>query len=238
VAESDVVTGRPAHTVLAEAALGMIRSGAVLGLGSGRAATAFVRALGHRVAQGLSVRAVPTSQATADLAAQLGIPLVAPDDIEALDVTVDGADEVDPELNLIKGLGGALVREKVIATMSRRLVILVGAEKLVSALGEHGVLPVEVIPFALGVCRRRLADLGFPPALRQKTGKPLVTDNGNYVLDCRIPVLQDPAETEQTIRAIPGVVGTGLFLGLADTVLIEKGGNIEVRNRPPAPPVR
>ena len=160
-----------------------------------------------------------------------GIPLVSLDDVESIDVTVDGADEVDPNLDLIKGLGGALVREKIVASASRRLVIVVGAEKLVSALGEHGVLPVEVVPFGLAWCGRRLAHLGYPATPRQTDGKLFVTDNGNYILDCKTPVLRNPLEVEQLLRAIPGVVGTGLFLGMAHTVLVDDNGRIEVRQR-------
>jgi ribose 5-phosphate isomerase A len=215
---------------LAEAALEMIRGSSVIGLGSGRAATAFVEALGERVREGLPVLGVPTSHATADLASHLGIPLAGLDDIESIDITVDGADEVDPELNLIKGLGGALVRERIVASCSRRLVILVGSEKLVPTLGDHGVLPVEVVPFAAGPCRRRLIQLGYPPVPRQVLGQPFLTDNGNYVFDCQIQPLADPIGLEQTLRSIPGIVGTGLFLGMAPTVLVENGGPIEVHS--------
>ena len=146
-------------------------------------------------------------------------------------MAVDGADEVDPKLDLIKGLGGALVREKIVVAASRRLVILVGAEKLVSALGEHGVLPVEVVPFGLAWCRRRLAELGYPATPRQMNGKPFFTDNGNYILDCQVPLLRDPRGLEQSVRAIPGIVGTGLFLGMAHTVLVDDNGRTEVCQR-------
>jgi ribose 5-phosphate isomerase A len=210
----------------------MIEDGLVVGLGSGRTAAAFTQALGKRVQQGLCIRGVPTSEGVATLARGLGIPLVTFEQVDWIDITVDGADEVDPHLDLIKGLGGALVREKIVATASRRLVIVVGQEKLVSNLGEHGVLPVEVVPFALGPCRRRLAALGYPPLLRAKDEKPYVSDNGNFVLDCRVPILQSPAQTEETIRAIPGVVGTGLFLGIAETVLISTPHGVESRRRP------
>ena len=225
------MTSRPVSNALATTALDMIEDGTVVGLGSGRAATAFVRALGERVGSGLRVRCVATSQATASLAVQLKIPLVSLDDVEAIDVVVDGADEVDPKLDLIKGLGGALVREKLVAAACRRLVILVGAEKLVSALGEHGVLPVEVVPFGLAWCRRRLTHLRYPAMPRQVDGKLFVTDNGNYILDCQVPVIRSPLEFEQSLRAIPGVVGTGLFLGMAQTVLVDHDGRIEVRRR-------
>ena len=140
----------------AERAFELITDGAIVGLGSGRAATQFVLALGRRVQQGFRVRGVPTSNAIADLARQEGIPLASLEEIDAIDVDVDGADEVDPHLNLIKGLGGALVREKIVAASARRLVILVGPEKLVPVLGSRGVLPVEVVPFGRALCQRRL----------------------------------------------------------------------------------
>ncbi len=216
---------------LAQAALEMIGSDRIIGLGSGQTAGAFTQALAQRVRGGMRVRGVATSKNTAALAIQCGIPLVSLDEIEAIDVTVDGADEVDPELNLIKGLGGALVREKILASASDRLIILVDSGKLVSALGEHGVLPVEVLPFGLAFVRRRLSQLGFPPVPRKVNGELFVTDNGNYILDCRVPVLQNPSQTEQTLRAIPGVVGTGLFLGMAHTVLVQDGNEIQVRHR-------
>jgi ribose 5-phosphate isomerase A len=216
---------------LVEAALGMISDGAVVGLGSGRAATRFIRALGARVAEGLHVRGVPTSQSTADLASELGIPLTTLDEVESLDIAVDGADEVDPQLNLIKGLGGALVREKIIAAVATRFVILVGPEKLVGRLGEHGILPVEVIPFALAVCRRKLESLGFTAVPRSKAGQLFTTDNGNHILHCHITALADPAGVEQAIRSIPGVVGTGLFLGMADTVVVDRGSKVEIQKR-------
>ena len=167
----------------------MISDGMVVGLGSGRAATRFIRALGARVAEGLHVRGVPTSQSTAALASELGIPLTTLDELETIDIAVDGADEVDPQLNLIKGLGGALVREKIVAAAARRLVILVGPEKLVSQLGERGALPVEVVPFAVAYCRRKLESLGYAAIPRCKDGRLFTTDNGNQILDCRIAPL-------------------------------------------------
>jgi ribose 5-phosphate isomerase A len=221
---------------IADRALEEIRDDLVVGLGTGRAATAFIKALGARVQSGLRIRGIPTSQASAQLAKQLGIPLGTLEEIDRIDVAVDGADEVDPQLNLIKGLGGALVREKIVAAASRRLIILVGSEKLVPQLGAHGTLPLEVVPFAVGFCRRRLADLGFPSTVRQVDGRPFVSDNGNPILDCRVGPLADPAPVEATLRGIPGIVGTGLFLGMADTVLIEHpDGQVEVRQRKPVP---
>jgi ribose 5-phosphate isomerase A len=177
------------------------------------------------------MRGVPTSQASADLARQLGIPLTTLDEIDTLDVDVDGADEVDPHGNLIKGYGGALVREKIVAAASRRLVIVVGPEKLVPVLGSRGILPVEVVPFGMPLCRRRLTELGCQPEPRAHGKDLVVTDNGNYILDCRIGPLHQPADLERSICAIPGVVDTGLFLGMAHTILIQQGGEVEVRQR-------
>ena len=216
---------------IAERALEFVQDGNIVGLGSGRAATAFVRALGRRVQAGLRVRSVPTSQATAQLATATGIPLVPLTEDLIIDVTVDGADEVDPQLDLIKGYGGALVREKIVAAASRRLVILVGSEKLVSVLGQRGLLPIEVVPFGASFCRRRLQQLGYEAALRGASGGLYVTDNGNHILDCRVSAITHAAELEQRVLSIPGVVGTGLFVGMADTVLVQAGDQVEVRTR-------
>lgn len=201
--------------------------GVRIGLGSGRAAAAFVRALGARVRQGLAVRGVPTSEATAALAREVGIPLVELDRTP-LELTVDGADEVDPNLDMIKGYGGALVRERIVAAASRRQVILVTPDKMVKRLGARGRLPVEVIPFARPFCERRLEALGCHPEVRQVDGRPFVTDNGNLILDCGIDPPDDPAAFERAIRSIPGVVDTGLFLGTADTVLLAEAGAVRV----------
>lgn len=220
----------------AEQALELVADGMTIGLGTGRAAVAFVRALGARVHAGLRVRGVPTSQSTADLATELGIPLTTIDAVPEIDVTFDGADEVDPQLNLIKGYGGALVREKIVAAASRRLVILVGSEKLVSALGERGSLPVEVVPFGAALCTRRLTALGYPPVLRTANGKTVVTDNGNHILDCRVTKIADPGQLDLTLCAMPGIVGTGLFVDMAETVLVQDGDAVQVRRRGAAAP--
>src|SRR5436189_345376 len=156
-------------SALARRALGFVKDDTAVGLGAGRAATAFVRALADRVRDGLRVRGVPVSEATAELARELGIPLVG---LEAdIDVTVDGADEVDPNLDLIKGYGGALVRERIVAAASGRQIILVGPEKLVPVLGSHGRLPIEVVPFARPLAARRLEALLGPPTLRTEAGR-------------------------------------------------------------------
>jgi ribose 5-phosphate isomerase A len=215
----------------AEKALEFVRPDAVVGLGSGRAAMEFVRALGRKVAAGFNVRGVPTSIATADLARQVGVPLTTLEEVVVLDVAIDGADEVDPQLNLIKGLGGALLREKIVAASARQFVILVGSEKLVPQLGTRGVLPVEVVPFALPLCRRRLSDLGYPAVPRVKGKGLFLTDNGNHVLDCQITALANPASCDREIRAIPGIVETGLFLNMADVVLVQNGDLVDTRRK-------
>src|SRR6266478_8423979 len=222
---------------IVERALELVSNGSRLGLGSGHAAQAFVKALGERIRNGqLRVQGVPTSEETANLARQEGIPLLTLTEAGILDLTVDGADEVDPNLDLIKGYGRALVREKIVAASSRKLIILVGEEKLVAQLGARGRLPVEITPFALPLCERRLSQLGCQPILYHKENVPFLTDNGNYILDCRINPISDALNLEMEIRSIPGVVGTGLFLGMADTVLVgdqEHFRMIEERRRGP-----
>jgi ribose 5-phosphate isomerase A len=203
-----------------ERALEFIREGDVVGLGSGRASTEFIKLLGARQKAGFKVRGVPTSEASAQLATQLDIPLLTVAEGMPIAVTVDGADEVDPCLDLIKGYGRALIREKVVAAASKKLVILVGPGKEVPMLGSHGKLPVEVVPFALPVCRERLKALGCEPILWAEGGEPKKTDNGNYILDCKVGPLLDAADFEARAEAIPGVVGTGLFLGMANVVLV------------------
>jgi ribose 5-phosphate isomerase A len=215
---------------LAARALEHVRDGALVGLGSGRAASAFVRALGARVGQGLRVRGVPTSEATARLAREVGVPLGGLED-GIVDLTVDGADEVDPRLDLIKGYGGALVRERVVAAASRRLIVVVGCEKLVTVLGSRGRLPVEVIPFACPLAMRELADLGCRPTLRTVGGAPFVTDNGNRIIDCGVRPIEAAAAFARDLRTIPGVVDIGLFLGITDLVIVAEGGAIREMRR-------
>jgi ribose 5-phosphate isomerase A len=218
---------------LAAHALAYARPGHVIGLGSGQAATAFVHALGREVQAGLRVIGVPSSEATATLAKQLGIPLGSLEDLPSIDITFDGADEVDAGLDLIKGYGGALVREKIVAAASRRLVILVGRDKVVPVLGSRGKLPVEVVPFAVGFCRRRLAEEGLAPVLRRNRSAPVVTDNANLILDCMVGPIVDAIRLERNLVSIPGVVGTGLFVGMAHTVLVWDEGHVTTLSRPP-----
>lgn len=193
-----------------------------------------MRALAAEASKGLRVRGVPTSRATAALAVSLGLAVTELPD-ESLDLTVDGADEVDPRLDLIKGYGGAFTRERVVAAASRRQVILVTSEKLVGRLGARGRLPVEIVPFARPLCDRRLTALGCGPRLRETAGGPFVTDNGNWILDCGIAAQDDAAALDREIRRVPGVVDTGFFLGTAERVLVAEAGAVRVLRRAGGP---
>jgi ribose 5-phosphate isomerase A len=217
---------------LGEAAAQYVEDRTKVGLGTGRAATAFVKALAERVRRlRLSITCVATSEATQRLACDLGLVVVPLSDARDLDLTVDGADEVDPQLHLIKGLGGALVREKIVAASSKRLVIVVTADKLVDRLGVRTPLPVEIIPFGMPLCERRLSLLGAKPKLRSGASGPFVSDNGNYILDCGFACIDHPAALDRQIREIPGVVDTGLFVGMAERVLVQEGDTVKVRTR-------
>ena len=210
-------------------ALKLVKPGQVLGLGTGRAASAFIRALGE---SGIKVRGVPTSNASAELGRSVGIEVVELRDVSRIDIDFDGADEVDSRVNLIKGYGGALVREKIVAASSRRFVVLVGEEKVVSRLGSRGSLPVEIVPFGLPLVSRAVKSLGLKPVLRETDGQTFRTDNGNFILDCKLKPIASASKLDRDLLAIPGVVGTGLFIGLSDTVLIANAdGTIKTLRR-------
>jgi ribose 5-phosphate isomerase A len=214
------------------AAAELVTPGMRLGLGSGSTVYFFLEELGRRVRDGLQASGVPTSERTAALARQFGIPLVTFDEVQELDLAVDGADEVDPALNLIKGHGGALLREKIIALAARRLVIVVDGSKVSSALGIHMTLPVEVLPFATVLASSRLKQLGARPDPRlDSTGKPFVTDNGNWILDCALDPIGEPGRLEADINRVPGVMDNGLFVGLADQVIVARADGIERLSR-------
>jgi len=214
----------PAVETAAASALELIRDGMRVGLGTGHGAGAFVARLAERVRSGLRVVGVPTSEATAAEARSLGIPLGALDDDEDLALTVDGADEVAPNLDLVKGFGGALVRERIVAAASRRQVILVGHDKLVDRLATRRRIPIEVVPFACQLVLRRVRALGLDPVVRRADGRRYISDNGNLTIDCGLatPLADGRAARvlEADLRAIPGVVDTGLFLGTAERVLV------------------
>jgi ribose 5-phosphate isomerase A len=210
-------------------AVEMVSDGMLVGLGTGSTAAFAVRRLGARARSGLKIRGVPTSEATRRLAEAEGIPLLTLDEVTSLDVAIDGADEADRELVLIKGGGGALLREKVIARLARKFIVIADASKLVDKLGAFP-LPVEVVPFACSAVAREIEGMRSKPSLRLGPGgQPFVTDNGNHVLDCRFGTIDDPDSVAMRLDAIPGVVDHGLFLGLTDTLILgETGGGTRV----------
>lgn len=217
-----------AKKAAAEAACAHVREDTIVGLGTGSTADWAVKHLGERVKQGLRIQGVPTSLRTEKLAREVGIPLVELNDVESIDVTIDGADEVDPKLDLIKGLGGALLREKIVASLTKRQIIVVDPSKLVEKLGTKSPLPVEVLPFGAKVVERRLLQEGYQPTLRVKDGKPVVTDNGNLVLDVKFAQgIHDARALETRLNTTPGVVENGLFLGMTWRVVVgEADGKI------------
>lgn len=227
--------------VAARAALTLVQSGMTVGLGSGSTATLFIEGLGQAVQSGAitDIVGVPTSSQSEALARAVGIPIATFDDRNDCDLTVDGADEFDPSLDLIKGLGGALLREKIVAQHSRRLVIIVDASKRVDRLGQTSALPVEVTPFALAAHERFLRLLGATPTLRRgKDGKAFVTDNGQFILDCTFrDGIGDAHGLSTALANRAGIVEHGLFLGLASTVIVaEVDGTVRTIDRPGTTP--
>lgn len=215
---------------LAEAAIAEIQSGMLVGLGTGRTASRGILALHNRVREeGLDVQVVATSHGTETQARALGLKLIDFHNVEEIDYLFDGADEVDPDLRMIKGRGGALVRERVVAKAARRRVFMVGEEKLVTRLGERSALPVAIHYFGLASIRRHLIDMGFNGVVRRSLGgEHFLTDQGNLVIDVSLPPGADPAEVADQLDSVPGVVDHGLFLTEADEVVVEmKDGRIE-----------
>jgi ribose 5-phosphate isomerase A len=214
-------------------AASLVEDGMIVGLGSGSTAELAVRALGERLHDGLRLIGVATSQRTAALARRVGIELRDPDSVDRIDLAIDGADEVEERsLGLLKGRGGALVREKLVARMARRLVIIIDDSKLVAALGARCPLPVEVVPFGWRWCARWLGDLGGRPTLRcRPTGHPYRSDNGNLILDVAFGAIADPAWLDRTIKMLPGVVDHGLFLDMADLVIVGSETGIRLLER-------
>jgi ribose 5-phosphate isomerase A len=215
-------------------ALAEVRDGMVLGLGTGSTAAFFVDALAERVKTGLRVVGIPTSERTAAQARALGIPLATFAEHQRLDLTIDGADEVERgSLNLIKGLGGALLREKIVAAASARLVVIVDAEKLVDRLGERTPVPVEVAQFGWQATAAALAKLGCVSTRRGSAGgEPYVTDGGNFILDCRFGPIADPAGLERQLAMTVGTVESGLFVGRSWAVVVAAAGGIEMLTPP------
>jgi len=210
----------------ARASLRFVRDGDIVGLGTGSTAAYAVRFLAERVREGLKIRGIPTSVQTKELAGSLGIPLTTLDECQQIDVDIDGADEFDSQLHLIKGGGGALLREKIIASASRQVVIIADSSKQVAVLGKFP-LPVEVIPFAQALVAKRIGALGATVKQRQDAkGKPFVTDEGHHILDCGFGQIPDPPALARVLSDMPGVVEHGLFINLATVVLVAKGENV------------
>lgn len=214
----------------AEEAVKAIEPGMAIGIGTGTTAAYLVRALALRLREGLTIAGtVPTSQATAQLAANLGIPLSSLDTFPELDLAIDGADEIDPQLFLIKGGGGALLREKIVASAARRFLVIADATKLVAKLGTLAPLPVEAVPFAATPVRRRLEQLGASVQLRQRNGQTFITDNANVILDCYFTNgIDDPAMLDLQLHSITGVVETGLFLRMAERAIVAGASGVQV----------
>ncbi len=204
----------------AEAALAFVKDGMVLGLGTGSTARHVLEGLSRRIAEGWRLVGVPTSLATAEAAKILGIPLTSLEEHPRLDLAIDGADEVDPRLDLIKGMGGALFREKIVAVAAKRFVVVVDDTKVVRRLGTNTPVPVEVHPFGWRTVKDAVEALGAKAEMRTRDGVAFRTDNGNHILDARFGPIRSPAKLARDLDAIPGTVGHGLFLGMADAVLV------------------
>ena len=210
----------------ARASLRFVKDGQVVGLGTGSTAAHFIRLLGDQVKQGLRIRGIPTSVRSRDMAMSLGIPLTTLDECQEIAVTVDGADEVDPQLRLIKGGGGAALREKIVASATKQLVIVADASKQVAKLGKFP-LPVEVIKFAEALVAKRIRALGAEVSVRKDAdGKPFLTDENNHILDCSFGEIQDADGLARELSDMPGVVEHGLFIGMASVVLFARGSEI------------
>jgi ribose 5-phosphate isomerase A len=217
-----------------EAVARYVRDGMRLGLGTGSTASAMIEVLAARLADGRldGIRGVPTSEATAALCRRLSVPLTTLAETPQLDVVIDGADEIDPELDLIKGLGGAHLREKVVASAGRAMIVVADESKLVARLGERAPLPVEVVAFALPVCERLLRGLGWEPTRRLTAeGTPFVTDEGNAIVDCRRDDWAHPAALAAAVKAVPGVVEHGFFLGMAAAAVVGTPDGVRVLER-------
>ena len=226
----------PRKVAAAEAAAKLVEDGMVVGLGSGSTATLAVAAIGKRTAQGLRIVGVPTSEKTAVQARALGIPLTTLADCETIDLTIDGADEIERDsLDLVKGLGGALLREKLVASVSKRLVIVADDDKLVSRLGENGrPIPVEVAPFGWQSTARRLRALGAEWTQRMTpAGQPFITDGGHIILDCHFQSLDSARDLQARLDSMVGVMEHGLFLGMASEVIVGRANGELLRLRRP-----
>jgi len=214
----------------AEEAVKLVRDGMIVGLGTGSTANHAIEGLGRRVGEGLRIQGVATSKFTEQLARKVGISITTLEEVGEIDLTIDGADEVDRSFNLIKGMGGALLREKIVAFASKQEVIIVDDSKLVEVLGKKSPLPVEVVPFGHTKTRDALESLGCKASLKGGSA-PFLTDNGNLIYECRFEGIEDAEMLEAEIDLIPGVVESGLFIDLATTVVVASAKGVEVRSK-------
>jgi ribose 5-phosphate isomerase A len=212
--------------LVGEEAAAYVKDGMKIGLGSGSTMYYTVKALGERVKEGLQIAGIPTSNITAEWAEEFGIPLTDFSEVTQLDLAIDGADEVDSDLHLIKGGGGALLREKIVADAAEKLLIIVDESKMVPQLGKFP-LPIEIVPFGWEGTVEKVAQLGVSPVLRKKEGEVFVTDNGNYILDIPYEKIDDPVTLHDQLKSIVGVVETGLFVHMADEVLVGEDGKVK-----------
>ena len=227
--ENAAVNGKK---IAAGKAIEYIKDGMTLGLGTGSTAYWAIQGIGEMVKKGLTVRAIATSLQSESVALELGIPIVPFSEIDHLDITIDGADEVDEALNLIKGGGGALLREKIVASATRFYIIIVDESKLVKELGKFP-LPVEVAPFGWELTFRRLAKLGGSPGMRMAGDKPFLTDNQHYILDCPFGLIKNPARLHEQVSGITGVMEDGFFINMADIVVAgSPGGDTRILKKP------
>lgn len=213
------------------AALDEIRDGMIVGLGTGSTASHFIRELGQKVRTGMRILGIPTSEQSRKLATEVGIRLTTLREHPQIDVTVDGADEVSSSLDLLKGLGGALVREKIVAHASNRVIIVVDETKLVDRLGRRAPVPVEVVPFAADLVAAQLLRWGGDGNVRQQGDRPFLSDNGNFILDWRHGIIDEPHIFEKQIKGITGVVDSGIFAHVADLVVVATGSSIHKLHR-------
>ncbi len=204
-----------------------VKDGMILGLGTGSTFYYAIKKIGEMVKDGLKIKAVSTSSSTDKLAKSLNISIMSIDDVQKIDLTIDGADEVDPNFNGIKGGGGALLFEKVVAKFSKKNLWVVNSAKMVKKLGKFP-LPVEVVPYALGNVFKKLERKGYNPRVRMKEGKKYITDSGNHIIDASLGVIEDPYKLEVELNMIPGVVENGLFLDVVDIVIVGKGEEVEI----------
>jgi len=212
----------------AREAVKYVEEGMVVGLGSGTTATIAIKLLGEKVRDGLTIIGIPTSKESEKVAESMGIPIGELRAQPPVDLTIDGADEVDPNLNLIKGLGGALVREKIVASHSNLEIIVADDSKMVERLGQKAPVPVEVLRFAHEATIGKLQKLGCACRVRFRNDQQFVTDNGNLIVDCRFTAIEDPKRLEAAINMIPGVVDNGLFLGMADKVILATSDGVKI----------